>query len=85
MAATSSRFVVGTTAALIAADADAGAALIRNRGTGAVYFGDATVTSSTGFQVDPGETIPVDLFPGDALYAVSASGSNVVHVLRVGA
>lgn len=85
MAATSARISVGTSAVTLAADVDSGAALIRNRGTGAVYLGDASVTSSTGFQVDPGETVPVDLFPGDTLYAVSASGSNVVHVLRVGA
>lgn len=85
MAATTARISVGTSAALLAADADSGAALIRNRGTGAVYLGDASVTSATGFQVDPGETIPMDLYPGDALYAISASGSNSVHVLRVGA
>lgn len=60
--------------------------LARNRGTSAVYLGGAAVTSATGYQVDPGEAVTWDseTGPGQAMFAVTASGSVSVHVIQVG-
>jgi hypothetical protein len=59
--------------------------LIRNRGTVASYLGGSDVTSNNGYQLDPGETISFDLIPGEALYAITASGTAVHHVIQTGA
>lgn len=60
-----------------------GSCAVRNRGAVAVYLGSAAVTTTTGFQVDPGETFTVDLRSRDALYGVVASGSASCHVIQV--
>lgn len=47
-----------------------------------VYLGASDVTDSTGFVLSAGNTIKVDLEPGDSLYAIcSATQSATVHVL----
>lgn len=63
------------------------ALVIRNRGTSPVYLGGPTVASTTGLELDPGESIAVDLTEADAsgLWAVAASGtSSACHTLAVG-
>jgi hypothetical protein len=58
-------------------------ALIRNRGAVAVYVGKSDVTTTTGYQLDPGEAIPADLGDGEILYGRCAtSRSAVCHVLE---
>ncbi|WP_416902752.1 hypothetical protein [Micromonospora echinospora] len=82
------RVPVGTTIArLDSADVGQMVSLVaRNRGTVAVYVGGRMVSTTTGFQLDPGETITLDLRPTDGgLYAITASGSAECHVLQVGA
>jgi hypothetical protein len=59
-------------------------ALIRNRGSVAVFIGDGSVTTSTGFQLDAGEAIPADLFEGETPYGIVASSTAVCHVLETG-
>lgn len=81
MALAAFRVTVGTSAILLSADKDAGAVMVRNRGTTAIYVGAADVTDATGFQVDPGEFVAVDL-SGESLWGISTSGSNVTHVLK---
>lgn len=61
-----------------------GAVLVRNRGSAAVYLGGSNVTTANGFQLDAGESVPMDIRSGDALYGVVASGTQTVHVLQVG-
>lgn len=59
--------------------------LIRNRGSVAVYVGGASVTTGTGFQLDPGESLTLDTAgtgAGVATYAVTAASSAVVHVVQ---
>lgn len=60
--------------------------VFRNRGTVAVYLGGATVTTGTGFQLDPGESFPASGLDSrrDAVYGIVASGSATVHVFKVG-
>lgn len=59
--------------------------LVRNRGAVAVYLGGSTVTTSTGFQLDPGESLTLD-FPtyGAGLWGITASATVRVDVLEVG-
>jgi hypothetical protein len=59
-------------------------ALIRNRGSVAVFIGGSGVTTATGFQLDPGEAIPVDLDDGEIPYGRVVSGTPICHVLEVG-
>lgn len=62
-----------------------GSLLVRNRGSAAVYLGASDVSTSTGFQLDAGESVSVDAetYPV-GLYAVCASGTVSCHVLQVG-
>lgn len=59
--------------------------LIRNRGSVAVFIGGSAVTTATGFQLDPGESVSLDTGgtgAGVATYAITASGSAAIHVLQ---
>jgi hypothetical protein len=58
--------------------------LVRNRGSVAVYLGDGSVSSSNGFQIDPGEAVSVDLAQyAGGLYGRTASSTARVDVLQV--
>lgn len=86
MAVIANPVTVGTTATrldpLVGGSPTQGACAVRNRGSVAVFLGPATVTTSNGFQLDPGETFTVDLRTADALYGVVASGSAACHVIQ---
>lgn len=58
---------------------------IQNLGTSNVYIGAAGLTSSSyGALVAPKATLSIDsLYPGDEVFALSASGTGSVAVLRV--
>lgn len=59
--------------------------LLRNRGSVAVYVGGSNVTTSNGYQLDPGEWVSLDSSgtgANTATYGVTASGSATVHVLQ---
>lgn len=60
--------------------------LITNRdGTNSVDIGGATVTTGTGVELKPGESLSLDLHPGEIVYAVApALASARVDVLRLG-
>lgn len=59
--------------------------LVRNRGTVAVYVGGSGVTTGNGFQLDPGESMSIDLRFADAgVYALAASGTQRVDVMQAG-
>jgi len=56
--------------------------LITNRGTGAVYLGPTGVSTSSGYQLDPGASVSVNLSAADlGLYGISASGTQALHTL----
>jgi hypothetical protein len=53
-----------------------------NDNTKALFLGGADVTISNGLRVLKEQTLTFSLNPGEALYAVSDSGSHVVSWLR---
>lgn len=87
MAASAQRTVTTSATALDVDDvlSSSRSCLCRNRGAVAVYVGGPGVTTSNGYQVDPGEWVSLDTSGtggGVATYAVTASGSSTVHVLQ---
>lgn len=90
MAVNASRFTVGTSASLLqtadgSGDSLAGASrIIRNRGAVAVFLGNSTVIATTGYQLDPGESVSFNFQGGESLYGITASSTAVVHVLESG-
>lgn len=80
---------VGTTATLIEdgtlGEAAAPVSVVASVPSGGVtvYFGGADVTTANGYPVAGGVQSPaMDLFGGDQLYAVVASGTQNVNVLK---
>jgi len=74
---------VTTTATRLSAD-DPNAQSILFNAPAVVYLGPAGVTSATGYAVTPGVDYAFDLGDDDDLYAITASGTVVVPVLRTG-
>lgn len=56
---------------------------VRNRDIVPIFIGNADVTASIGFQVDPGESISVDIIPPQALFAVTAVGVATCHIIQL--
>jgi archaellum component FlaG (FlaF/FlaG flagellin family) len=85
VAARASRLTVTTTPVeLTGADQgqSSGSSILVQAGSVTVYVGGSTVTAADGFPIAAGATLTLDLDPGELLYAVAASGSTTVHVLR---
>lgn len=57
---------------------------IEGSGSTSVFLGDADVTESTGFVLEPGDNpAPIRIRQGDALHAIAASGNSAtVYVLE---
>lgn len=55
-------------------------------GSAAIFLGgDNTVTTSTGFQWDVADgPLAIDLEPGESLYGIVVSVTQVVHVMKAG-
>lgn len=88
MAFLSGQGTVGTSAAALIASSLTGSngsrALVRNRGTVAVYLGAVGVTTGTGFQLDPGESASFYMDGAETLYAISGSAAQRVDYLLGG-
>lgn len=88
MAVAAARVNVATSATrLDTAESDSTAGrsvLVRNRGAAAVNLGASGVTTATGYQLDAGETVAIDLDPGEQLHGICASGTVACHVLQRG-
>lgn len=95
MPSLASRPTIATTATLIAsntvsdssnaADYRAVSFLIKNIDGATVFLGGSGVTTANGFQWSPADgVLTIDLEPGESLYGVVASGTNVLHALQVG-
>lgn len=90
MALGNAQVSVGTTATLLSAtetDDRSGSSIavkVPSGAAAAVFVGKSDVTTATGFSVAVGESVALDLQPGEALYGIVASGTVTVHVLRSG-
>ncbi|CAB4161949.1 hypothetical protein UFOVP793_9 [uncultured Caudovirales phage] len=73
--------VNSTATVLVAATAFDQTVYLHNSGGGVVYLGAANVTTANGYKLDNGDKITIGVGDHEALYAVTASGTNVVSVL----
>jgi len=79
---TSAQVTVGATATVLVAAKDFDqTAYLHNSGGGIVYLGASNVTTANGYKLDNGDKLTVGVGDHEALYAVTASGTNVVSVL----
>jgi len=79
---TSAQITVTTTATIIvpANDFDQTANL-HNLGGGAIYLGGANVTTANGYKFDNGDKLTVTVGDHEALYGITASGTQTIAVL----
>jgi hypothetical protein len=79
----SAQVTVGVTATVIVAlTAFDQTVYLHNLGGGAVYLGDAGVTTANGYKLDNGDKITIGVGDHEALYAIAASGSHTIAVLH---
>lgn len=79
---TSAQVSVGVTATVIVAATNFDqAANLHNLGGGAMYLGGANVTTANGYKFDNGDKLTVTVGDHEALYGITASGTQTVAVL----
>ena len=74
--------VNATATVLVAATAFDQTVYLHNSGGGIVYLGGSDVTTANGYKLDNGDKLTLMVGDHEALYAVTASGTNVVTVLK---
>jgi hypothetical protein len=80
---TSAQVTVTTTATLlVAANIMDQTVWLHNLGGGAVYLGDANVTTANGYKMDNTDKMQVPVGDHEGLYGITASGTNTVAVLK---
>lgn len=91
MAVTASAITVGTTATLLSGT-DLGHRLsfaIRNTGTVTIYLGGPNVTTASGYPLDAGQSLGLDLRDqsgsAEEVYGIVSSGSSTARVLTAAA
>ena len=89
MAVAHERVSVGTTATKLGdaeRDRDGFTIMVQNPASGASVFigGPGVTTISYGYEVVAGAEVGVELLRDEELYAVVASGTRTVNVLRIG-
>ena len=72
---------VGTSPTLIVTANRADQQVYLHSSSGQVYLGNATVTTSTGYRMDNGDKLTMELSDNESLYAVTASGSATLIVM----
>jgi hypothetical protein len=79
---TSTQVIVGTTATILAAATNFDQTVwLHNSGGGVVYIGAADVSTANGYKLDNGDKMELPVGDHEALYGVTASGTNTVCVL----
>jgi hypothetical protein len=79
---TSTQVIVGTTATVLAAATNFDQTVwLHNSGGGVVYIGAANVSTANGYKLDNGDKMELPVGDHEALYGVTASGTNTVCVL----
>lgn len=78
----SAQVTVNTTATvLVTATGFDQTAWLHNSGGGVVYIGGSNVTTTNGYKLDNGDKMELPVGDHEALYGVTATGTNVVCVL----
>ena len=79
---TSSQITVNTTATVLVAQTGFDQTVwLHNSGGGVVYIGASNVTTANGYKLDNGDKMELPVGDHEALYGVTATGTNVVCVL----
>lgn len=89
MAVVAARVSVTTTATRLDASAPTDSVsgqrvTVYNAGSASVFLGGSGVLSTDGFELPAGGSYDEELSPGDELYGITASGTVICHVIRVG-
>ena len=66
---------VGTSPTLIVTANRADQLVYLHSSSGTLYLGNSTVTTSTGYRMDNGDKLTMQLSDNEALYAVTSSGT----------
>jgi hypothetical protein len=76
------RFVVSTSAIVTVRAAAVHTRLLVRAAGGTIYLGDSTVSSTAGLTLTTTlEPVPIDMWPGDRLYALASSSACVLEAL----
>jgi hypothetical protein len=70
-----SQISVGTTPTLIVTANRADQLVYLHSSSGILYLGNSAVTSSTGYKMDNGDKLTMQLSDNEALYAITSSGT----------
>lgn len=82
MAFSASRVTVADVATLIILAAGRRHVTVRNRGTTSVFIGAAAVTTATGYELEAGDAVGLELRVNEVIYGIVASGTARVDVAQ---
>jgi protein involved in polysaccharide export with SLBB domain len=79
---TSAQVSVAATATVIVAASNFDQTVnLHNLGGGAIYLGGANLTTANGYKLDNGDKLTVTVGDHEALYGITASGTQTIAVL----
>lgn len=73
---------VGTTATVLVAATNFDQTVWLHSSGGVVYIGDSSVTSANGYKLDNDDKMQLLVGDHEGLWGITASGTNVVYVLK---
>lgn len=76
-----SQVTVTTTATLLVTANRADQAVYLHSSSGTIYVGGAGVTTSTGYKMDNGDKLSMQLSDNESLYGIAASGTPTMMVM----
>jgi len=76
-----SQVTVTTTATLLVTANRADQAVYLHSASGTIYVGGAGVTTSTGYKMDNGDKLSMQLSDNESLYGIAASGTPTMMVM----
>ena len=76
-----SQVTVTTSATLLVTANRADQMVYLHSGSGTIYLGNSNVTTATGYRMDNGDKLSMQLGDNEALYAIASSGTPTVYVM----
>ena len=80
----SNQVTVGTSAAALPSQTLTGGSVAfkaDDDNPGIIYIGGSTVTTSSGYRLDPGQSVPVNVAELSTIYAIASQASQKLHIL----